>query len=228
MKKILYIISSPIILIGIFTHFSCSTVPKEVVELSYVIGEDISAVQQSYTELIHTHFEMLRQERIRYVDEEWTPVFIRKWIEDGRLIDVVKGETVWSEEEQNFVTPTAGKEEDELLNTVVFWSQSAVDIIKDKKAELVDTLNIQEDSLTAWVEDAFNRIYRGNATITAHLNSLREVQEVQDNLLSAFNLKDLRDKINNGLITISNKAKEGLDEVRKADGLVNKLKNIKQ
>jgi hypothetical protein len=219
-KKLLLIILPGLLL------YSCSTVPKEVVELSYIIGEDISAIHQSYTELIHSHFEMLRQERIRYVDEEWAPLFIRKWIENGRLRDVVKGETVWSEEEETFVSPTAGKDEEELLNTVVFWSQATVDFISEKKAELTDTLYIQEDSLTAWVDDAFNRIYRGNATITAHLTSLREVQEVQDDLLSAFNLKNLRDKINNGLITISDKTKEGLDEVRKADGLIRKMKNI--
>jgi hypothetical protein len=222
MKRLLNYIILPF---GIIAFISCcSTVPKEVVELSYVIGEDISAVQLSYTELIHSHFEMLRQERIRYVDEEWVPLYIREWIKDGHLLEVAKGDFIWSEEEEEFVQPTSGKEEEQLLNTVILWSQAAVEEIQNKKAELVDTLYIQEDSLKIWVTDAFNRIYRGNAAITAHLNSLREVQEVQDDFLAALNLKDIRDKINSSLITVSDKAKDGLDKIRKADGIITGIK----
>ncbi len=202
----------------------CATVPKEVVELSYRMGQDTEAVHTSYKALIHSHFESLRAERLRYLDEEWTPKYIRSWIEDGRLRDVVKGDVVWSSEKGDFIRPVAGQEETALLATVTFWSVAAVQEIQGKRAELLEPLNEQENQLCAWVDNAFNRLYRGNATITAHLNSLRKVQEVQDSALAALNLKDLRDKINDELITVSDKAKEGLDAVRAADGLVQKVK----
>lgn len=204
----------------IFQILGCSTVPKEVVELSYRMGEDISAVQKSYKILIHTHFETLRGERIRYLNKEWTPRYIKGWIEDGRLVDVAKGTVVWSVEKEDFVKPLAGKEEEGLLATIRFWSVTAVKDIEDKKAELLAPLNKQEEQLSSWVDEAFNRLYRGNATITAHLNSLRKVQEVQDDALAALHLKDLRDKIDNDLVTASDRAKSGLEAVRKADGLV--------
>ncbi len=202
----------------------CSTVPKEVVELSYRMGNDISAVQKSYKMLIHAHFEALRAERIRYLNEEWTPKYIRAWVEDGRLVDVAKGVVVWSEEKGDFVKPVSGKEEEGLLVTIGFWSTAAVKEIEGKKAELLEPLNKQEDQLSSWVDEAFNRLYRGNAAITAHLNSLRKVQEVQDDALAALNLKDLRDKINNELVTASDKAEAGLEAVRKADGLLGEAK----
>ncbi len=202
----------------------CSTVPKEVVELSYRMGDDISAVQKSYKILIHDHFESLRGERLRYLNEEWTPKYIRAWVEDGRLVDVAKGVVVWSEEKGDFVRPVAGKEEEGLLITIGFWSVAAIKEIEEKKTELLEPLNKQEDQLSSWVDEAFNRLYRGNATITAHLNSLRKVQEVQDDALAALNLKDLRDKINNELVTASDKAEAGLEAVRKADGLLGEAK----
>jgi hypothetical protein len=204
----------------------CATVPKEVVELSYRMGEDMSALQESYGTLVHEHFEALRRERIRYLDEEWTPRYLRAWIVDGRLRDVAKGEVIWSEEGSDFVKPVPGKEEEGLLTTIRFWSQSAVDDIEKKKTELLGPLTKQERQLSLWVADAFNRLYRGNAAITAHLNSLRKVQEVQDDMLAALNLKDVRDKINNALATASDKAQQGLDEVRKADGLVQEAKKV--
>lgn len=202
----------------------CSTVPKEVVELSYRMGEDIAAVQKSYKLLIHDHFEALRAERVRYLNDEWTPSYIKAWVADGRLVDVAKGVVVWSEEKGDFVRPAAGKEEMGLLVTIGFWSAAAIKEIEGKKAELLEPLNKQEAQLSSWVDDAFNRLYRGNATITAHLNSLRKVQEVQDDALSALSLKELRDKINNELVTASDKAEAGLEAVRKADGKVEDAK----
>jgi hypothetical protein len=210
-----------LVLIGLTFFFgACSTVPVEVVELSYRIGEDISEIQNSYMQLIHDHFEVLRQERLNYLENEWTPKFIEGWIEDGRLIDVASGNTVWSQEKKDFVSPTVGEEKKELLNTVMFWSQAAIQKITKKRSELLDSLNMQESQLSFLVSDAFNRIYRGNSVITAHLNSLRKVQEVQDNLLEGLNIKDLRDKINNTLITSSDKAKEELKKIKETDGFI--------
>lgn len=213
------------VVVGIcFPLSSCSTIPKEVVELSYRMGEDMEAIQTSYKRLVHDHFDALRKERIRYLDDVWTPNYIRAWVKDGRLRDVAKGDIIWSEEKDDFTKPVPGQEELGLLTTVTFWSMAAVQEIQGKRAKLLDPLDKQEEQLSSWIDDAFNRLYRGNATITAHLNSLRKVQEVQDDALSALNLKDLRDKINSTLVTASDKAKEGLEAVKKVDGMVQDFK----
>jgi hypothetical protein len=209
-------------------QISCSTVPKEVVELSYRMGGDLAAVQKSYMRLIHDHFESIRAERIRYLNEEWTPKYIKTWVQDGLLRDVAKGDVVWSEKIGEFVKPIAGKEEEGLLETVGFWSLTAVKEIEGKKKDILEPLNQQEEQLSSWVSDAFNRLYRSNAAITAHLNSLRKVQEVQDEALTSLHLKDLRDKINDGLATASERAKDGLETIRKADGLVQEAKKRPQ
>jgi hypothetical protein len=225
MNSQLHWIAASILLLGVcFQTSGCSTVPKEVVELSYQMGENTEAIHKSYKSLIHQHFEALRNERVRYLDEQWTPKFIKEWVADGRLREVAKGETVWSEEKGDFIRPIPGKEDAGLLSTVTFWSTAALQQIQGKKAELIAPLNKQEDQLTLSVDDAFNRLYRGNATITAHLNSLRKVQEVQDDALAALNLRDLRDRIDSVLVTSSEKAKEGLDVVKKADGFVQDAK----
>lgn len=225
MKRGFQFITLLILLCGSLLLTECSTVPKEVVELSYRTGEDISAIHKSYIKLIHDYFESLREQRIRYLNEEWVPKYIKGWVNDGRLIDVARGDVVWSQEAGDFVKPVSGKSEEGLLTTVRFWSVTAVKEIEGKKAELLEPLNKQEDQLSSWVEDAFNRLYRSNAAITAHLNSLRKVQEVQDETLAALNLKDLRDKINNTLITASDKAKDGLEAIKKADGLEQQVKD---
>lgn len=202
----------------------CATVPKEIVTLSYRMGEDIATIHSSYNKLIHIHFEALQQERLRYVDEEWTPKYLKDWIATGRLREVVRGEVVWSVERLDFVKPLPGKAEEGIQSTVAFWSQAAVQEIESKKQELLKPLQDQERQLATWVEDAFNRLYRANAAITSQLNSLRKVQEIQDESLAALNLKDLRDKINNALEGASQKARTSLDEVRRVDGILQETK----
>jgi hypothetical protein len=206
-----------------FLSTGCLRVPKETVELSYAMGQDIATLRVAHVNLIRQHFRLLRDERLEYVEDVWAPLFIRKWIQEGRLQEVAKGQLVWSAEKRQFVPPTAGKEEEQLLDTVNAWCKSAVGKINQKKAALLDPLDKQEASLLGDVDDAFDRLVRGNAAITAQLNSLRKVQEVQDSALGALNLKDLREKINKELSRISDDARKGLDEVRKADAALTRL-----
>ena len=202
--------------IAVFS-FGCQTVPKEVVELSYVMGEDLEALNTSYANLIHQYFENLRDQRRAYIDEVWYPRFIANWREDGELVAIVKEKRIWSEEKKSLITIPVGSAPDESLKTLEDWLVSALNEYERKESELLDPLNKDEERLIVLVKQAFINVTRANATITAHLNSLREVQDVQDETLKALNLKKLRDEINKQLINASKKAKNGLEQVEKAD-----------
>lgn len=212
-----------ITLLGPLLLPGCANVPKEVVELSYTLGQDLAAVHESYSTLIDNHFEALRQQRLDYLNNEWKPVFLRKWVKQGRLLEVAQGHVVWSREDRAFVAPTPGQAEAQQLDTLQVWAANAIDQLDKKQKALLEPLEQDERALQASVDDAFTRLDRANATITAHLNSLRKVREVQDEALQAMNLKDLRDRINQMLVKTSDQAEHGLDAIRKADGLLDKL-----
>jgi hypothetical protein len=203
---------------AVVTSAACASVPKEVVELSYRMGQDLEGVHTSYIALVHDHFDRLRQARLDYVEKEWAPVMIRGFIDDGQLVQMAKGTVVFSG--GNFIAPDPANKETQLLDSVGTWARSAVRKIEAKKTSLIDPLNTQEVALSKAVNDAFDQLNRGNSTITAHLNSLRKVQEVQDDALSALHLKDLRDTINNKLVQVSDLAAKELDDVRKVDKVV--------
>jgi hypothetical protein len=205
---------------------ACASVPPEVVELSARVGTDTNALRSTYVDLIQKHFDALRADRERYLDEEWTPLYLSKWVSEGRLVEVAQGQIVWSVAKEEFVAPTSHDADSSLLETVRFWSEAAIDEIGNKRKALVEPLDVQERQLLAWVGAAFDQISQGNAVITAHLNSLRKVQSAQDELLETLDIKDLRDKINNTIASASDKAAEGLEAVRKADGLVEKAEKI--
>jgi hypothetical protein len=183
------------------TIAGCASVPKEVVELSYTVGHDLDAVHLSYRALIQTHFEGLRAQTITFLETRWVPAFLGDFIQNGGLIQSAQG-----------ADPTL------VLEEVQDWTEVAVEAIEKKKRALLDPINADETALIKSVDEAFANLIRANATITAHLNSLRKVQEVQDEALKALKLKELRDKINGGLISASERAQKAIADLKKVEG----------
>lgn len=193
-----------IILIAVsIVFYGCATIPKETVELSYAIGQDIDAVHESYTNLIHQHFENLRNQTNDFIDKKWTPTYLGNFIKKGKLIPLAQD-------------PDPVK----AFDGVSTWVEIAIKAIEEKKKDLILPINDDEQNLLKSVDEAFARLARANAAITAQLNSMRKVQEVQDDALKALSIKDLRDQINSQLISASNKAESAIELVAKAEKII--------
>lgn len=197
---------------------ACASVPPEAVELSYLVGRDIGKLQQSYDLLLEQRFEDYRAQRITYLEDVWAPAFIAEWIRDGRLVDTARGGVVYDESQDKFVAPTPGREQQQLLSTIYGWSDAAIFEINDKRASLLDPLDEQERQVRREARAAFDQLIRANALITAHLNSIREVQDFQNQALEALGIEDVVSSLNDSLVQVSNRARDGLDAIRRADG----------
>ena len=201
----------PLLLVGILALLiGCASVPKEVVELSYVMGEDLVEVHRSYVALIELHFDDLRTRTSDFLDNKWQPVYLRNFIQLGDLVGLA-----------THASP------DTVLLQVHAWSLVALDQIAAKRHELLDPLDDQEQELLDAVNEAFDRLITANSVITAHLISLREVKEVQDDALKALGLKDLRDQISKGLVKASVLAEEGIRKTIDAEGLIDDAQAFK-
>jgi len=188
---------------------SCATVPNEVVRLSSTLGDDIVATQTSYELLIADHFEHLRTQVNVFVDTRWRPAFLRRFIQSTKLTALVKD-------------PDPNK----VLDNVNDFAVVAIEQIDKRRSELLAPIDEDEKALKLSVDEAFNRMLRANTAVTAHLSSLRKVQEFQDQLLSAAGVAELRNKINEGLIKASTKTQEAINGVAKADKLITQIETI--
>ena len=198
----------------------CSSVPKEVVELSYQIGTDLDVLHRSYDAMVADRFTEFRARRERYLEEEWIPVFLADFIKNGKLVETAKGSVVWSDEADDFVAPTPGREQTQLLATVREWSNAAIAEIAVKRGELIDPLDAQEIAIRRDLDEAFTRLRTANTYITAHLNSIRKVEEVQSQALDKIGLADIVQKLDVAIANVSKSADSGLQKIRKADGIV--------
>ncbi len=198
----------------------CPKVPPETVKLSYQIGEDLDVIYRSYDAMVVSRFADYRARRLSYLENEWTPMFLEDWVKNGMLVETAKGQVVWSDEADDFVPPTPGQEKQQMLATIREWSDSAVAEIELKRHQLLDPLDEAEKAIREDLRDAFNALRRANAQITAHLNSIRKVQEVQSTALDKLGLKTVVDQLDVAIVQASENAAKGLEKIREADGLV--------
>ena len=165
----------------------CASVPKETVELSTAIGDDIRELHTGYRNTVGLYFAQLRQSGLAVIDETWVPAYLDSFIEGGGLRDIV----------------AEGNRDD-----LHAWARAAIEDIDARRSEFVDSLSGRETALLIKIDDAFARTINANANVTAYLKSLLKVEEMQDRVLQATGLKELRDEITEGLAEASRFAAE--------------------
>ena len=175
----------------------CASVPEESVELSYIIGNDLEIIRQSYTDLIQQHFKSLRTQINTSIDKVYIPSFISSFAAKGKLAQHAKNNRT---------------------DLVEAWARVAINRIERERIKRLAPIDMQEKELMVSVDEAFDRVIRANATLTAHLNSIQKVNAAQDELLASFKLKDIRGKINTGLANASVKADKIAADIDKLKG----------
>jgi hypothetical protein len=183
--------------------------------------ENIMALKTSYIRLVNNHFDLLEQRGIDYLEKDWLPGYIKIWVNEGRLIDIATGKVVWSSDRDDYVQPERGQEMQGLLSSTTFWAIVVMEVFKEKRKELISPLEDQRKELLLMIEEGFDRLLRGNVAITAHLNSIRKIKEAQNKTFEALKFGDLQKEIDKRLHDISMYADQGLEAIKKADGLIN-------
>lgn len=181
--------------VGMLLTSACARVPKETVQLSYNIGQDLEQLHVGYSQAIRVSFGQIRKRGLTVIDEVWTPTYLNSFIEKGGLMEFAReGQT----------------------EAVAFWARTAVGSIDEKRRAFLDTLAIQETVLLARIDSAFGRVIRANAAVTAHLNSVLKVDDMQADVLNAAGLEGVRASINEGLVAASEWADSATNELEKA------------
>lgn len=132
---------------------ACATVPRESVQLSQAIGNDIQELHAGYRATIQAQFQLMRQNGLEVIENRWVPTYLASFVEDGRLVDFAR----------------AGNTE-----AVEYWARVAIQAIDGRRQEFLDSMDQRERALLAQVDEAFGRVTHANATLTGLLRSATE------------------------------------------------------
>ncbi len=187
---------------AVLTIGGCATVPRESVDLSYAVGEDIESIHQSYRELIRRYFEALRGQVTDKIDQVFIPAYVNGFVTSGKLIQHAQNQRA---------------------DLVEAWARIAVRRIDHERRERLQPLHDAERELIASVDEAFDKVTRANATITAQLLSVVKTQQAQDDMLESVKLKNLRERIYGALAKASEKAEQITNEISSTNTKLEKI-----
>ena len=113
------------------------------------------------------------------IDDVWTPVYLKKFVAAGGLVEATKnGQT----------------------ERIEYWARFANEAIDNKRREFLEPLQQRETVLIAEIDAAFDRVISANAAVTANLNSVLKVQDLQDRAVDLLGLTDVRNTINTAIV----------------------------
>ena len=173
----------------------CATVPKETVALSVAVGEYIQQLYSGYKSVVRLSFDQMRRNGLLVIDEVWTPAYLATFVREGELLEIAREEN-WADLEG--------------------WARAAIEDIEAKRREFVDEVDLRESALLDKIDEAFERTVSANAAVTAHLNSVLKVEGLQDQVLEAANLRDLRNQIASDIADASGFAAAATERIREA------------
>ena len=120
----------------------CASVPKEAVQLSYMVGQDIQELHNGYRRTVVFSFEQIRQRGLTVIDERWTPAYLENYVKKSELLDHLQDESV---------------DESERYRDLEYFARGAIEDIDSERREFLEPLKKREDALLSDLDDAFGR-----------------------------------------------------------------------
>ena len=210
---------------------SCVSVPKETVQLSRIIGTDLTVLQNSHTTMVELFYNEIINNINAFIEEVYAP-FIINYVLKGELKNY-----------KNNVSPSifgvinkaandgAGKAETgEVLVEMSNILKAANTRIEKKRNELLDPIQKQKDAMLRNINTSYENTRRANSSVTNYLQSVLSLKESQREILSIVGLKGMDEALNNTLLKVSEVTKslliEGKEIDIESDDAFNKIKKI--
>lgn len=168
---------------------ACADVPEEAVTLSVTVGKDLAEVHRAHYALADKYFDTVRSDVESFIQETYRPFIVRDVL--GRKAPG-HSKTMWERVVAQADAAQRGDPEADPLGFMTVTVSLITKRIESTRAELMRPIDEQEAEVLRAINDTYNRLQHAQAVVTAHLASVRRVQEAQDDILSRAGLKDLR------------------------------------
>jgi hypothetical protein len=214
---------------------SCAQVPQSSVKLSSSIADDVMSMQKAHKEFINYYYDGLEQQANDLIDNKYRPSLIRQVIEqdaakfkdpdkrDQSLFNAIR--EAFIENKNLNQSELAIAQSDAMACMKIFYTKIDKKVESERK-KLLDPLRQQRQELLGSVDANYTNIIRKNAAITALLNSVTEVHETQQQLLSMAGVEEnLREKVGSELANLADKLEEIQDKVDDRTARVEDVEN---
>lgn len=224
---------------------SCASVPKEAVELSTLVGEQITSVQASHEAFVSEYFRVSRERLEDFLQHRWVPEFMTTFVRDADLMALLEAPEPFDETELarleqelaglGLVQPGEGEvlaavkralgdeERGEILRE---FAQAAVAEIEAQRRELLDPLNALELETLETLRETYADLHAAQASVTAYLHSVREVAVERDRILEELDLLEARDRAVASAVRVNDSIQDLLAQSGEAEDTILEIRRL--
>ena len=206
---------------------SCVSVPKETVQLSGVIGKDLTVLQNSHTTMVELFYNEIIHNINDFIEDVYAP-FIINYVLQGELKNYKNINWMIAPAEKLPIKDNS--ETAEVLIEMSDFLKATNTQIEKKRNELLAPIQKQKDAILRNINTSYQNTRRANSSVTNYLQSVLSLKESQKEILSVVGLKVMDEELNNTLLKASNITKslliEGKEIDIKSDGAFEKIKKI--
>ncbi|HEX2115816.1 MAG TPA: hypothetical protein VHM01_15535 [Alphaproteobacteria bacterium] len=194
------------VVIACIAILGCAQTPQQSVELSSTIGRDLLELHRAHRELASRYFDRSIQDVNTFVDTKYRPFIIQSTINDPQLD--------FRARLARSLEPGATPDAVRFMGT---YANGVINRVEAFRKELVTPVQRRKEEALAQIDASYQQVILANAAVTGHLASVVKVTDVQNQVLSQLQLKDLRDRTLAEVVAFSDKVSELTAEGERVD-----------
>ena len=223
---------------------SCVKVPAEAVTLSTVVGHRITAIQTSHERLAREYFDLCRENVEDFLVNRWVPEFMATFVRDANLMHLLENpEPLTEDQVQQIRDELQGSMDPGNLERVVAavqsafgdeergqiaieFAEAAVKQINRKRAELLTPLDQYEDRVLSEINGTYAELAQLQNSVTAFIQSARDVTVAQDSVLDRLKLLERRDAVLNQAMSLNDTIVSLTNSAESANAILEKIEEV--
>jgi hypothetical protein len=224
---------------------SCASVPKEAVELSTLVGEQITSVQASHEAFVSEYFRVSRERLEDFLQYRWVPEFMTTFVRDADLIALLEvpepfDETELARLEQELaglglVQPGEAEVlaavkralgDEERGQILLEFAQAAIEQIEAQRRELLDPLDALELETLEVLRETYADLGAAQASVTAYLHSVRDVAVERDRILEELDLLEARGRAVTSAVSLNDSIQDLLARSGEAEDTILEIRRL--
>jgi len=203
-----------IIVFILFAFTSCATLPKETVEMSVMLEQQISTLETTTISITDKYFEEQQKKAVDFLDNEWYPYFLNQFFKSDKVIigcdDMIKDTIMSSKIEKMKILTEAVQGEYMLMRDYLFVP-----------------INKTHDELITEIRTEFQLAKTINNSMTNNISSISQLQEKRKEVFSKIvDYNKLQAKMDTAILKVENilnNAQVGLNLIKQNDSTINNM-----
>ena len=208
---------------------SCVSIPKETIELSQTLGNDLKVLQTSHRNTVTIYYQKIKDNISTFIKDVYAP-YIINFVLKKELSSYKNGQESIFTSLNNAAKNSDISSTEKVTKDMQDFLSAADKQIKRKTAELMNPIVSQETDLLLKIDKAYQNAMYANSTITAYLSSIRKVKETQQEALSMIGLKGIDSLVTTKLLKLSEGVKVAIEKGKeidiKSDNAIKKITEV--